>query len=161
MESILPLSTQVAHAQSRGNATNFTTANTTCPHSSMIISADSLCYRHLDHILEEICPQDAGETISMINDEEETIQQLQQGLNLLRASETCAEKVIPFMCQFMFGLCTDSGYLLQPTSSQCTTLQTEVCQEEWQAAVTFGFTYRTVILCHLHHHYAHHLLKIT
>ena len=98
-----------------------------------------MCYGHLDHILENICPQDAGETISIINDGEVTIQQLQQGLTLFGASKTCADKVIPFMCQFIFGLCTDSGYLLQPTSSQCTTLQREVCQAEWQAAVAFGF----------------------
>ena len=127
------------HAQTGANTTKVSTANTTCSQSSKSLSADSLCYGHLDNILENICPQDTGETISIINDEEEIIQQLQQGLNFLSASETCAEKVIPFMCQFMFGLCTDSGYLLQPTSSQCTTLQREVCQAEWKAALAFGF----------------------
>ena len=126
------------HTQTRGNATNFSTTNTTCPQLSKSLSADSLCYGHLNNILENFCPQDAGDTISIINNEERNIQLLQQGLNFLSASETCSEKVIPFMCQFMFGLCSDSGYLLQPTSSQCTTLQREVCQEEWQAAVMFG-----------------------
>ena len=135
---IFYLSTQVPQAKTKGNTTKVSTANTTCSQSSKSLSVDSLCYGHLDNILENICPQDVGETISIINDGEEIIQQLQQGLDLFGASETCAEKVIPFMCQFKFGLCTDSGYLLQPTSSQCTTLQMEVCQAEWQAAVAFG-----------------------
>ena len=98
-----------------------------------------MCFLLLDYILEDSCPQDASESILIVQNDEEKIFFLNQGLQAIKASEDCRREVVPFLCQYFFGLCSDSGYLIQPTSSQCDRIKNSLCQREWKTAVQLGF----------------------
>ena len=97
-----------------------------------------MCFQELDNVLTDSCPQDVGESIVVVRKEEETIGLLNQGLQFIGASEECRKEVVPFLCQYYFGLCSDSGSLIQPTSSQCERIKNSICPREWEAAVQFN-----------------------
>ena len=55
------------------------------------------------------------------------------------ASDACAVEVKPFLCLYFFGLCDSaSGVTYQPTAGHCRNLRDEVCELEWNVAVSFG-----------------------
>ena len=55
---------------------------------------------------------------------------------LISASPECEEAVLPFLCLYLFGLCDSNGTLYQPSSGDCVTISTVVCEREWIAATT-------------------------
>ena len=112
--------------------------NDTCSKSSQSLKKDNACFDALNRALLNYCPLDNGNNIEILKDEEIKVIQLQQGLQLIEASKSCTEEVIPFLCQYLYGLCSDSGHLIQPSSTQCETLQNSICQREWEVALQFG-----------------------
>ena len=60
--------------------------------------------------------------------------QLLNGLSFISASPECEKAVLPFLCLHLFGLCDSNGTLYHPSSMDCETISTEVCQREWTAA---------------------------
>ena len=55
---------------------------------------------------------------------------------LISASPECVEAVLPFLCLYLFRLCDSNGTLYQPSSGDCVTISTVVCEREWIAATT-------------------------
>ena len=90
-------------------------------------------------ILETTCPQDLGESIVVQRDESEMINVAIQGLNFVGASQECRKEVVPLLCQYFFGVCSDSGVLVLPTSSECERIKRVVCPREWETATQLGF----------------------
>ena len=97
-----------------------------------------MCFQELDNVLTDFCPQDVGERILVVQKEDDKIARLNQGLQIIGASEECRNEVVPFLCQYFFGLCSDSEILIQPTSSQCEKLKNSICPREWKIAVRFN-----------------------
>ena len=65
--------------------------------------------------------------------------EIQAGLllnGLSSASPECVEAVLPFLCLYLFRLCDSNGTLYQPSSGDCVTISTVVCEREWIAATT-------------------------
>ena len=60
--------------------------------------------------------------------------QLVNGLSFIRASPECEKAVLPFLCLYLFGLCDSNGTLYRPSSMDCETISTDVCEREWMAA---------------------------
>ena len=50
------------------------------------------------------------------------------------ASPECEEAALPFLCLYLFRLCDSNGILYQPTSIDCVTISTGVCEREWAIA---------------------------
>ena len=53
---------------------------------------------------------------------------------LISASLECEEAVLPFLCLYLFSLCDSDGTLYQPSSMDCVTISTDVCEREWNVA---------------------------
>ncbi len=85
------------------------------------------------------CPWDTGNKIKIIRDEESTLKQLKLVLQAISASDDCNREVFPFLCQYLFGLCSKSGHFIPPTSTECERLKNSICQREWETALQFGF----------------------
>ncbi len=49
-------------------------------------------------------------------------------------SPDCNDDLLSFICLNLFGVCTDSGEVVRPSSSQCEMLRTDVCASEWLRA---------------------------
>ncbi len=58
-------------------------------------------------------------------------------LTLLDPSPNCKMELAGFVCLSLFGVCTDGGEVVRPSSSQCERLRTEVCVSEWERADHF------------------------
>ena len=121
------------------NFSNNSMGITDCSASATHLSLQSICYPLLHEILQESCPFNDRENIVVEENEENTVMQLYQGLQLIGARESCITEVVPFLCQYLFGLCSDSGYLIQPTSPQCELIRDSICQVEWMTAGNVGF----------------------
>ena len=61
---------------------------------------------------------------------------LKTGLKFLGASPECESAAISFFCLYLFGLCDASGSLHRPSSSDCITISTDTCANEWAIAAT-------------------------
>ncbi len=55
-------------------------------------------------------------------------------LTLLDPSPSCKMELAGFICLSLFGVCTDGGEVVRPSSGQCERLRTEVCVSEWETA---------------------------
>ena len=60
---------------------------------------------------------------------------LLNGLSIIGASPECEKAVLPFLCLYVFRLCDSDGTLYQPSSMDCLTISTGVCEREWMEAV--------------------------
>ncbi len=60
------------------------------------------------------------------------------GLEFLNPSQECKDKVAPFLCLHLFGLCGDTGIRLQPTLDQCVRIRDDTCYREWREAAMFN-----------------------
>ena len=52
----------------------------------------------------------------------------------IRPSKECKAQVIPFLCFFMFGLCSETNNDHQPTAAECFHVKDNVCKSEWERA---------------------------
>ena len=69
---------------------------------------------------------------------EERVMQLSLGFQLLNPSLECMQVAKPFLCLYLFGLCSRGEELL-PSPDQCETVRSSACAVEWQrAAVIVG-----------------------
>ena len=57
------------------------------------------------------------------------------GLPRVGTSPECQEAVVPFLCLFLYPLCDSEGTLYRPSSMDCVTISTGVCEREWMEAV--------------------------
>ena len=71
--------------------------------------------------------------ISTINQEEMEMQanQLLNGSNAVNPSSECRATLQPFLCLYLFGLCSYSGVTYQPSFEECKHISTNVCLSEW------------------------------
>ena len=69
------------------------------------------------------------------DDQEEGLMMLLGGLQLLSPSPECQAAVVPFLCFFTFGLCSDGSQPLWPSRGECEMIMTETCAREFEAAV--------------------------
>ena len=74
----------------------------------------------------------------VVRNEEDTATQLINELISIGASVECRRKVIPFVCQHLFGLCGGLGVFIQPNSSQCEEIREVICQQEWRIIEKFS-----------------------
>ena len=74
--------------------------------------------------------------VFVIRNKDSTAKSLIGGLDLLGASAECREEVVPFLCLHLFGLCSGSGVLIQPTSTQCQQIRDMACRNEWMVALS-------------------------
>ena len=65
---------------------------------------------------------------------ENHVKQLLLWLQFLDTSPECLQAAKPFLCLYMFGLCSSSGILL-PSARECRIVGNDVCAMEWQRAV--------------------------
>ncbi len=56
---------------------------------------------------------------------------------LLSPTPDCKNDLFPYLCLNLFGVCTESGEVVRPSSGQCERLRTEVCATEWVRAEVF------------------------
>ncbi len=56
---------------------------------------------------------------------------------LLTPSADCVGDLFSYLCLSLFGVCTDSGEVVRPSSGQCERLRTDVCVSEWERAEHF------------------------
>ena len=68
----------------------------------------------------------------VVRNEEATSTQLINELISIGASVECRRKVIPFVCQHLFGMCGELEVFIQPNSSQCEEIREVICQQEWR-----------------------------
>ena len=68
---------------------------------------------------------------------EHDAQMLLQALPILNPSPECAEKIEPFLCLYLFGLCDSDGVLHTLQRSDCLYLREDVCSREWDKTVQF------------------------
>ena len=64
---------------------------------------------------------------------EERVMQLSLGFQLLNPSLECMQVAKPFLCLYLFGLCSRGEELL-PSPDQCETVRSSACAVEWQRA---------------------------
>ena len=69
------------------------------------------------------------------------------GLPLLNPSQECLEKIQPFLCLHIFGLCDTNGNLRTTTRGECVRLRDDVCAAEWAIVLSFGLPPGTLPVC--------------
>ena len=100
---------------------------------------NGICLRELANILASSnCLPDLEGNVLVVRNEEATATQLMNGLTSIGASVECRRKAVPFLCQHLFGLCSESGVSIQPTSSQCEEIRDTACLQEWITIEGFG-----------------------
>ena len=61
---------------------------------------------------------------------------------LIRPSDECRRRVVPFLCLYTFGICDEYGVDYRPEAAECSDIRDNVCESEWQEAnsalVSFG-----------------------
>ena len=120
------------------NTTN-TSGNHGCSEPLRYATTSDVCLMELANILTSSnCPLDPEGNILVLKNEETTATQLMFGLNTFGASEECVRKAVPFVCQYLFGLCDGSGVSIQPSSGQCEEIRDKICQAEWMLVEGFG-----------------------
>ena len=112
-----------------------------CSASQPYVMRDGVCQAPLTSLLLSVnCAPDSDGNILVLQNEESTASQLISGLEFLQPSDACREAVVPFLCLSIFGLCSESGVSIQPTSGRCEEIRDVLCQREWTTAVSFGFS---------------------
>ncbi len=112
-----------------------------CSASQPYAMRDGVCQAPLTSLLLSVnCAPDSDGNILVLQNEESTASQLISGLEFLQPSDACREAVVPFLCLSIFGLCSESGVSIQPTSGRCEEIRDVLCQREWTAAVSFGLS---------------------
>ena len=53
---------------------------------------------------------------------------------LVRPSDECRRRFVPFFCLYTFGLCDKNGADYRPTAAECSDIRDNVCESEWQEA---------------------------
>ena len=120
--------------------TTNTSGNRDCSEPLRYATTSDVCLMELANILTSSnCPLDPEGNILVLKNEETTASQLMFGLKTLGASEECIGKVVPFVCQYLFGLCDGSGVSIQPRSGQCEDIRDTICQAVWKVVEGFGF----------------------
>ena len=71
--------------------------------------------------------------VSTTDQEEMEMQanQLLDGLNAFDLSPKCQAVIQPFLCLYLFGLCSSSGVAYQPSFEECVLISTNACTSEW------------------------------
>ena len=54
--------------------------------------------------------------------------------SVIRPSKECKAYVVPFLCFYMFGLCSETNDDHQPTAAECFHVKDNVCKSEWETA---------------------------
>lgn len=62
---------------------------------------------------------------------------LLNGLSFLKPTPQCMERVMPFLCLFIFKLCDTSSHLHTALREDCLDLRDDICADEWRQAVAF------------------------
>ena len=61
---------------------------------------------------------------------------------LIRPSDECRKRVVPFLCLYTFGICDENSVDYRPKATECSDIRDNVCESEWQEAnsalVSFG-----------------------
>ena len=60
---------------------------------------------------------------------------LMSGLSFLNPTPECLERVRPFLCLHIFGLCDANGVHHTTLRGECVSLRDDVCSREWESAV--------------------------
>ncbi len=68
--------------------------------------------------------------------EDDALEALAAVTALLTPSADCVGDLFSYLCLSLFGVCTDGGEVVRPSSGQCERLRTEVCVSEWERAET-------------------------
>ena len=120
-------SEQVAETDSSCSS-NVTYSHTTCQDSLQTLQACLPGRQHSSDV-----------HISATNQEEMEMQasQILNGLSALSPSPECQAVVQPFLCLYLFGLCSTSGVTYQPSFEECVYISTEICASEWTRANSF------------------------
>ncbi len=63
--------------------------------------------------------------------------QLMNNLPFLTPTRNCLERIRPFLCLHIFGLCDTSGNLHTTPRGECLRLRDSVCSSEWSRALSF------------------------
>ena len=127
-----------------------TTTNGTAASSDSVCSVplqyattNGVCLTEFANILTSAnCPLDQERNVLVVRNEEDTATQLINELISIGASVECRRKVIPFVCQHLFGLCGELGVFIQPTSSQCEEIRDVMCQLEWRNIKKFSMDFQ-------------------
>ena len=53
---------------------------------------------------------------------------------LIRPSDECRRRVVPFLCLYQFGLCDENGLDYRPKAAECSDIRDTICETEWQQA---------------------------
>ena len=71
--------------------------------------------------------------VSTTNQEEMEMQanQLLDGLSVLNPSPECRAVIQPFLCLYLFGLCSSNGVAYQPSFEECVYISRDACTSEW------------------------------
>lgn len=114
----------------QGSASNV--SETACQ-SATSYGASGVCHTHLsDALLDLNC--DPTEAPLVLRDSESRARELLGLLGLVQTSQECRQELEPLLCVYLFGLCGDSGLLIQPTRDQCLLVRDQLCAREWELA---------------------------
>ena len=89
-------------------------------------------------LLDSNCSQDTGDPIFVLNDASDEAKKLYNSLDYLNAYEDCDYEIISLLCLHLFGLCSNSGDLIHPTSSHCKDIRDSLCPIEWAKVLHLG-----------------------
>ena len=53
---------------------------------------------------------------------------------LIRPSDECRRRVVPFLCLYTFGLCDEISVDYRPKATECSDIRDNICESEWQEA---------------------------
>ena len=95
---------------------------------------EGICSAHLKHL------QTTNNSLTVVVNSAITEQQLSTFFNTLEdlydlISDECLVAVTPFICQYVYPPCDDSGNAKFITQEQCSKIRDEVCISEWRFAM--------------------------
>lgn len=84
------------------------------------------------------CKPNPDGSIQVVVNGEKRAKQLIQTLNIITAKPSCKEVVVPFLCLYFNGLCSEVDTILYITSDDCKRIRDVDCVKEWELAVNFA-----------------------
>ena len=81
-----------------------------------------------------------SEKVFIVNTLDQTLQEnniinIIYALNFfIKPSDECRSRVVPFLCLYTFGLCSENNVDYRPTAVECSDIRDNICESEWQEA---------------------------
>ena len=98
-----------------------------------------ICFEPLQEILAfHNCTPNPDGSIQVVVNGEKRAKKIIHSLNIITAKPSCKKAVIPFLCLYLFGVCSDIDNILYITSKTCERIRDVECVKEWEIATALS-----------------------